>query len=156
GVTIRNGADGGIFNEGTLLVENSTITDNTPRLFEGTGMGGGIRNLPGSTLTLKNSIVVANRGIAIAGFGGISNDGTLLVENSTIADNPAGLDGSSGGYATFPADGGGIYNNGMLTVKNSTIVGNSAVGGFGGGIFNNFCPCPVTIENSTIAGNSAG
>ena len=52
---------------------------------------------------------------APADGGGIYNDGTLTVSNSTFAGNSA----SSG-------SGGGIYNHGTVTVSNSTFSGNSA------------------------------
>ena len=54
--------------------------------------------------------------------GGIFNDGTLTLTNSTV----------SGNTATYY--GGGIYNYGTVTLTNSTVSGNSA--NWGGGIFN--------------------
>ena len=63
--------------------------------------------------------------------------GTLLVENSTIADNRAGA-------------GGGLLNFGTLTVKNSTISGNGASNG--GGLLN---AGTLTVEHSTVSDNSA-
>ena len=54
-------------------------------------------------------------GLTADSGGGIDNDGTLTVTNSTIANNSAGY-----------GDGGGIYNAGTMTVTNSTIANNSA------------------------------
>jgi hypothetical protein len=76
---------------------------------------------------------------------GISNSGTLMVGNSTIAGNSGHYEGSG------VSVGGGIYNSGTLTVSNSTISGNSS-GGNGGGISN---VGALVVSNSTISGNSA-
>jgi hypothetical protein len=55
-----------------------------------------------SKLTIRNGVV----------GGGISNQGTLMINNSTV----------SGNSATY--GGGGIHNNGTLTINNSTVSGN--------------------------------
>jgi len=113
-VSIRNGRaqgfrrGGGIFNNGTLTINNSTVHGNsaagsTP------GIGGGIDN--GGTLTINNSTITAN--VAAYG-GGIYNSGTGAVNNSTISGN--GVGSVFGDVA-----GGGIYNGSILTIKNSTI-----------------------------------
>jgi hypothetical protein len=147
-VTIRNGytqsASGGIYNSGTLAINNSTISGNT---------GGGIYNFGTGALTINNSTISGNTvrgGIAAVG-GGIYNDngGTLTINNSAISGNTA-----SGGAFGF---GGGIYNRGALTINNSTISGNTATAGLksdGGGIYN-FNSGALTINNSTISANSA-
>ncbi len=111
------GAGGGIYNDGQMVVERSTIADNY--LWPG-GIG-----------------------------GGIYNDGEMTIRDSTIADN--GIGGPFGddppGGAAF--SGGGIYNSGPLTLTNSTVSGNHAERR-GGGIYSNE---PVIIRNSTITGN---
>ena len=134
-VTLTGGsiadAGGGIFNQGTLTLNNSTLTANTA------DAGGGIYN--SGTLTLNNSTLSGNTA-NFAGFGGgISNYGTLTVSNSTLSGNSTGKGG------------GGIFNQGTLTVSNSTLSGNSANSG-GGGIFNYGT---VTVSNSTLSGNGA-
>ena len=65
-------------------------------------------------------------------FAGLSNNGTLSINNSIISGNT----------------GGGVFNYGTLTIKNSTISGNT-----GGGISNFYGT--LTIDNSTISGNTA-
>jgi len=72
---------------------------------------------------------------------GISNDGTLTVEDCNIYDN-------------FGGDGGGIENfaDGFMNVQNSTIADNYSLSG-GGGIVNYVGTS--TIESSTIFGNTA-
>jgi hypothetical protein len=102
-------------------------------------LGGGIEN--DGTLTVTNSTVAGNS--ALFGGGGIENTGTLTVINSTITGNNTDF-----------GSGAGINNgtNKTLTVTNSTISGNTAPGGNGGGIESNGT---LTVTNSTIAGNSA-
>ena len=69
-------------------------------------------------------------GFGRGGGGGIDNEGTLTVTNSTIADNSAtdsyGGRGIGGGiYNAGTLIGGGIDNEGTLTVTNSTIGNNN-------------------------------
>jgi hypothetical protein len=134
--TISDNSNGGIYNEGTVTVTNSTINGNSADF-----QGGGILNLLGGTVMVTDSTISGNT--AGGSGGGIENDGGAVeVTNSTISGNSAD-------------DGGGIYNRGnTLTIENSTISGNSATSGNGGGIFNNF-GVTLTIENSTISDNSA-
>jgi hypothetical protein len=107
----------------------------------GLDSGAGISN--GGTLTVNNSSITDN-GLAYQGTGaGISSSGTLIINNSIIRGNVSGK-----GYT----DGGGIYSSGMLEITNSTIDGNS-VGGSGGGIYNLGV---AIITSSTISGNFAG
>jgi len=104
--------------------------------------GGGISNA--GTLTVNNCTVsnnISGNGNPGAG-GGIENTGTLTVSNSTVSGNSA----SNGG--------GGIDNYGTLTVSNCTISNNSAEGNTpGGGISNNGA---LRISDSTFSNNSAG
>jgi hypothetical protein len=155
---------GGIFNNGTLTVTNSTVSGNSAL-----GRGGGIMNYYYSTLTVTNSTVSGNSasddgggidnyystltvtnsifsGNSSTGGGGIDNAaGTVTVTNSTLSgnstSNPPG--GGIGG-------GGGIRNDGTLIVTSSTLSGNRA--GVGGGIANDGT---LTVTNSTLSGNSA-
>jgi hypothetical protein len=186
-LTIANGFslvdDGGISNEGTLTVTNSTFSGNDCRLARGI-CASGIGNE--GTLTVTNSTFPGNGVTAIANFGtltvtnstfsgnggfaggGIFNVGTLTVTNSTFSGNRVGGGGGGGIYnggtltltnSTFSSNasggggGGGIRNDGTLTVTNSTFSGNSAPGN-GGAIENS--AGTLTITNSTLSGNSAG
>jgi hypothetical protein len=76
--------------------------------------------------------------------GGIANNGTLTITDSTITGNTVT------GNATFVPLGGGIANNGTLTITDSTITGNTASGGIGGGIEG-----VATIGATIVAGNTA-
>jgi hypothetical protein len=123
---------GGIYNQGTLTVQNSTLSGNSAT---GNGSdGGGIDNE--GTLTVTNSTLSDN---SVHRYGGgINNSGTLTVQNSTLSGNSSEW-------------GGGIDNNyGTLTVQNSTLSGNLAWGG--GGIYNGGT---LTVQNSTLSGNSS-
>ncbi|MGL5194261.1 MAG: DUF4347 domain-containing protein, partial [Chroococcales cyanobacterium] len=100
--------------------------------------GGGISNA--GTLTLNQSTITGNR--ADDDGGGINNVGTLTVIESSISNNFA------------QDEGGGIRHTGKqdLTVIGSTINHNEA-GTQGGGIQNN--GSTAVIYNSTISNNSA-
>jgi hypothetical protein len=124
------GGGGGIYNQGTLTVQNSTISGNSAD----SARGGGINNY--GTMTMQNSTLSGNS--AGARGGGIQNWGTLTVSSSTLSGNSATLVG------------GGIANAGTLTMQNSTLFGNSA--DTGGGISNQ---STLTVSNSTLSGGSA-
>jgi len=67
---------GGIFNLGSLIVNNSTISGNTALT------GGGIANK--GNLSVNNSTIAANQGI----YGGIGNfSGTATLQNTIVANN---------------------------------------------------------------------
>ena len=165
GVTIANthniyGFGGGIFNQGTVTVTNSTLSDDSGDSGGGiynynggtvtvtgsillndyasgtNGYGGGIYNFSGGVVTINNSTLSGNS--AVVG-GGIENYGTTTVTNSTLSRN----------YAEYTA--GGIDNDGSVTVTNSTLSGNSALR-WGGGIVNDGT---ASVSNSTLWDNSA-
>ena len=145
-VTISNGVSafgGGIYNEGTLTVNSSTISGNTAADSFGYAYGGGIYSF--GTLVINNSTLSGN--FASASFksaagGAIYSTGALAINNSTLNGN--GASGHLGG------GGGGIaIATGTAKISNSTLSGNGAIGG-GGGISN---AGTVTINNSTLSGN---
>jgi CSLREA domain-containing protein len=108
------------------------------------GDGGGIYNPPGSTLTIRNSVVSGNYaggGRFGGGGGGIANAGTLTIVNSTVSGNQASA-------------GAGIANGGTLTILNSTVSRNRVdpPDGPAGGIDNGGT---LTIVNSTVSENRA-
>jgi hypothetical protein len=147
---------GGVYNDGsggssTLTILNSTVTGNFA------SAGGGIYNDADNsgtaTLSLMNSTVKSNTA-AFNGFptgggagGGIYNsNGTVMISNSVVTNNHAGVPDP---YAL--GDGGGILNEGMLTITNSTISGNQAYSS-GGGMES---AGSLTITSSTVSGNGA-
>ena len=159
-LTIANGiggGGGGILNNGTATITNSTFSGNSA-----TSFGGGIMNDgSGSTLTIANSIFSGNSG---TGAGIFNSSGTLTITNSTFSGNSGSGAGvyNSGAPLTITnstfsgnsGSGAGVFHNGTtLTITNSTFSGNSANNGSGAGVFNN--GGPLTITNSTFSGNSA-
>src|SRR6266542_6340652 len=113
------------------------------------GLGGGIYNDNGATLTVINCAISGNG--ADQG-GGIYNGGSMQITNTTVSNNFVGRVSSQ---QTSLA--GAIYNGGTLDIANCTIAGNTATGtlqsgGVGGGIFNGGT---LAIANTTISGNLA-
>jgi hypothetical protein len=184
-VTVTNGYDpsgssgGGIFNEGSLAVLNSSISNN---------LGSGIYNSNGATATISNSTISGNGSSGGEG-GGIENTfGTLNVLNSDITDNTSNFGGGIAntggtGLATEVAitdsvitnnvatyEGGGVFCSGSggtspttCSISGSTISGNVANNhlelgggpGAGGGGVSNY-DAAMTLTDSTVAVNSTG
>lgn len=95
GLTIQNGSatdggGGGIFNIGTLTLNDSTVSGNSADI------GGGISNF--GTTALNNSTVSGNS--ALNDGGGISNFDTLTLNNSIVADHISGGDCLISGLTT--------------------------------------------------------
>jgi CSLREA domain-containing protein len=129
---------GGILNEGALLVENSTLSDND--VAENFGAGAGIWNTAEGRLSVTDSSFSDN-GASRGGLGGgIYNDGEALVQNATFSG-----DGADTGGAILNAAAG------RLAVSDSTFIGNSAMGG--GAISN--AASTLSIANSSFVGNLA-
>ncbi len=215
GVTLRAGRSpgsgslgGGVQNLGELELVNCRVTDNvgfSPSGALGHGSsGGGIHNAPGATLLLADCTVSNNVGgdgsltfnpaVNYDGGdgGGVYNEGTATIEQSTLAGNEGGGtdsgsgDGGRGGALFNTATGvvlirdsllvgnlggpdepilgngddgrgGAIYNQGALQVVNSTLTGNSSRGAAGGALFvEDVVSASVRLENVTVASNSAG
>jgi hypothetical protein len=165
--------------QGITVANGRTVGNLTPQ----DGRGGGIY-IPraagpatGATVTIRHSIIRDNQvapriaidsddvcaaghqcQFASAGGGGISNDGHLTVEHTSIVRNRAS--GAAG--LTSQVTGGGILSRtyGWLTLRDSLVADNAAQatapnGRFanGGGIF--MGANTLTIERSRISGNAA-
>jgi hypothetical protein len=145
---------GAVHQSAVLTVTQSVISDNVS-LAAG-NFGGGIGNagndalatgqtqLPGEmqAVSIIDSTVSGNVTASTGGgYGDENGQGTLFVQNSTIANNSANL-------------GGGIQADGpVTTILNSTITGNSSQTS-GGGIV---VPTGTfTLNNSIVAQNFAG
>jgi CSLREA domain-containing protein len=181
GLTISNGSvmdgvGGGIYNAGTLTVNNSTVRDNNT--YGDHCHGGGIHNE--GTLTLNASTVRGNNASTDTFYGdgggiySVGSDSSVTLNNSTISSNSSNGGGNGGGLwngdgadmelnnttVTFNVsygNGGGIYNSGnsTLALNNSTIGSfNYAFGGSGGGIWNTD-NSTVNLKNSIVARNGA-
>lgn len=174
--TIQNGDaywyydGGGIFSQGQLTIENSTLSGNNG--YEGGGVSA-------TAVTITGSRIIDNRADGPTGGtgGGIFAQNLTLID-STVAGNTAdGEDeftGHGGGvyvvdgiisgstisgnqaeysfyyYEIEPGRGGGVYATGTLTIANSTISGNEA--NEGGGLF---VRGDTTLVQSTVSGNNA-
>lgn len=144
---------GGIYNGsgGIMTITESTILDNVLTIdsFGGAGDGGGISN--DGTLAIDRSTIAYNSAERGNG-GGINNQGILTVTNSTFFYNLAAQDG------------GAIESVGSTTLTNCTITLNAAAQQFtsgqtrngGGGVanFGNFFSTP-TLRNTIVAGNDS-
>jgi CSLREA domain-containing protein len=176
GATLTNGTDAngaGIFNEGTLTITNSLISENVAT---GTGAaegGGGIFN--SGTLSLVSTNVMSNTAEVGSGSGGgiFNATGAMLeVTGGTFAGNSAARAG--GGIETTPdamvtlsrvdfvsnrtgpnpGNGGAVHmtGNGTVTVTAGNVIGNTA-SAEGGGLWNG--SGTMEVDGTTISGNMA-
>jgi hypothetical protein len=159
---ITNGT-GGISNQGTLTVLDSTVSGNTAS----NGPGGGINNAVNATLVVTVSTVRDN--YSLGAGGGINNNGLLTVRDSRLfgnsADNCGGIDSvgvgvaatvgqtSVNGNTARVADGGGICDGqgGTLALSDSSVYGNTAA--FGAGLYDN--DGTASVIRSTVKRNTA-
>lgn len=144
---------GGIINLGTLMLNNVTLSGNSARI------GGGIFNDNLGAATLTNVILSNNSAFSdpsclpcIPRGGGIFiYSGLVTINNTVIYSNTTQGSGNSTALG-----GGGIFiaKLGRATLNNVTLSGNSASGFFiaGGGIHNNGGTASLT--NMTLSGNS--
>ena len=133
---------GGLYVDGgaTVNIARSTLSGN-----ESGGFGGAI-NVASGSVTISNGSTVSGNSTNGGGGGGIASYDTLIVNDSTISANRAGLLGG-------PGSGGGIdVASGSATIAFSTLSGNSA-GLLGGGLLIN--SGAVTLINDTISANAA-
>ncbi len=181
-LTIANGSagdGGGIFNEGTLAVTNSTFSRNVAS--GGIYGGGAICNLGGTVSSINNSTFSENVATTSGGGGAIYHFGGRFssITNSTFSDNIANTSRSGGGAissgssfgiianSTFsgnraiatgndPTSGGAIINGaGINSILNSTFVDNSA--GLGDAIFGsaNSGSSITTVANTIIVDSTS-
>lgn len=135
--SIPSGSGGGIINDGTLTLTNSTLSGNTSAL------GGGIFN--SGTLTIANATLAGNSSSTTG--GAIYSSGKLTVSDSTISANSAS------------SAGGGIENStGLLQLANSIVSGNAAASSadIAGSYTNNGGNLVSGNANLTPLGNSGG
>jgi PKD repeat protein len=178
-IDVEIGAGGGIYNDGPLTINTSTLYSNTA------ASGGGIYNY--GQLAVSQSTFSENR--ADYDGGGVYNRGLFSASQSTFSGNAAvyaggGLYNAFNSVSTSAAErepgrptavdmeivnstlsgnrvtnveggGGGIYNNGPLTVLNSTFYTNTAVSESGGGLFNQE-GADLSFANTVIAHSAGG
>ncbi len=136
---VTDGGAIGVF-QGTLRVEDSTISGNSADTGAGIAISGGLLRLEGTTVSGNNASEAAGGISAFAGVG--------RIENSTISGNTAG--------PLAPGIGGGIvtYLENEFTIESSTVAGNSATttGGGMAAVLNAQNPI---LHNTIVAGNTA-
>ena len=123
--------EGAIYNNGNLILENTTFNYNHANSTGGAIFNDGNLNITGSTFNYNH---------ANSTGGAIFNDGNLTINNSTFTNN------------TADHGGGAICNGGNLNINNSTFTNNTA--DHGGGAIANY-EGDLTINNSTFNQNTA-
>jgi hypothetical protein len=158
GVNAGSSTGAGIYNQGQLIVNGSTFSNNMAVF------GSAINNLGIASINLS---LFTNNSISQAGT--ILSSGTLSIDRSTFSNNTSnnGAGIFAGGiitvtHSTFSGnlattnDGGAIFaNGGTMTIVNSTFAGNTAAGTGGGLVTSASNPSVVNINNSTFYGNKA-
>jgi CSLREA domain-containing protein len=152
---------GGIHNFATaelnaqdVLLQGNTASD----------MGGGIWVNFASNATLNDVELRDNE--AVNHGGGIYSDGHLEANWITLVENVAGLNG--GGLWNGPdgeaflydawftnnnaSAGGGVFNQGLTHLYRSSVNNNSALGGLGGGAYNDLAGA-LFLQNTTLSAN---
>jgi parallel beta-helix repeat protein len=133
---VNSNPGGGLYNGGISILNRCELASNS----DGTGSyGGGILN--DGTLIINNCALFHNS--AIDRGGGICNRGTLTLNNTTVWQN------------TAEAEGGGIYNSGGLSVVNCTISENTSFARAAGGLYQSDATGSTAIRNTIIARNGA-
>ena len=157
---------GGIFTFGTLTVNNTIISGNSAGATgnSGGGGGGGIENYSGTT-TLNNTTLSGNTLLGFFSGSAISNNTTLILNNSTVSNNTYSPSiNFTGSITSFSLSGVTINNStissntgvgvyiimGALSLNNSTISNNL----YYGIAKNSSYPGTVNIENSIVANNT--
>ena len=169
---------GGLYNQGTLNLANSIVSENQSTGFETQHGGGGILNTSGGTLTIDASLI-SNNMSAVKGGGilNLANDQQTVfaIANSSIVGNQAATFGGGIEFASINSlselsqlditnstisgnqalTGGGIRTVGPTTLTNVTITNNLATNS-GGGLSENLTTAATpSLQNTIVAGNSA-
>ncbi|QDV40253.1 hypothetical protein Enr13x_00590 [Stieleria neptunia] len=143
--TSQSGDGGGIrADDAVVVIERSDVSDNvaTTSITGYRAYGGGIAMRSGD-LTITDSTLDGNQ--ANGSGGGFIADSSLQMAGSTISNNTAVLDG--GGFAWgSPTE--------TAEIVNSTISGNNVTNGIGGAI--TAFGGPMNVSHSTITNNSSG
>jgi hypothetical protein len=131
---------GTVFQTANLTVTGSLVSGNTA--IAAGNVGGGIGNAGNGTVTIQSSTVSGNfSGGVGGGFGDENAQGTLIVLNSTFADNSA------------IGNGGGIEASGpSTTIDDSTVTGNITQGQ-GGGLA--VTSAAFVLQNTIVAQNQS-
>lgn len=173
--TDDNGAGGGIFNSGTLNIENGTVGSNSAVY-----VGGGVYNVAPGNMTISGGVLsgntctytVADKPTEGCEGGAIYTTGPITMSGGTVRDNTSTrfgggieavnttfnlLGGEISANTTFLAGGGVLLGQGTtLNYSGGTIRDNKAtdlVNSGGGGIL--AFKATLKMSGGTIKGNSA-
>lgn len=147
----------GIFNGASVLSVDSSLVDYNSATDEGSiagcdwggASGGGLASLCGGGSNHISNSTFANNVAGRWGGGIIVNDGTQVIENSTITGNQANFGSPGlGGSALFV---GGAFPD--VTVRYTTIANNGSAGAGGGAIFGD---SKVKVQASLVQQNAGG
>jgi hypothetical protein len=109
-VNLAPGSGGGIFNDGTLLISNVSVSENSANL-----AAGGIWNNTDSVMDIRNSFITLNSADqSVGGFGNYYLS-TMTIDNTLISENSSGNVGGAGGSA-----------GDFFSIKNSLVAANTA------------------------------
>lgn len=137
---------GAIFNEGTLLIDGGTLTDNESQQDAGAIWNEG-------TLTLVDTSVENNTALLFG--GGILNRGALTLQGSTTIGGEVGNGAEQGGGIYYgPATGAEEVPLSLTMEGASSIAGNQATGD-GGGVYVAGSLTLAICEACSITGNVA-
>lgn len=113
---------GGLSNAGTALLFNVTLASNLADSdSNGVGSGGGLHNLPGASLTLRNSLIADNVNDC---SGELTSAGYNLIEDATGCVITGDLTGNLIGLG---ANLGPLQNNGGATFTQALLAGSPAI-----------------------------
>ena len=135
---------GGVLNEGVLTLVGVEVRDNQAVSDPGQAGGGGIANLAGATLTVRQSAIIGNS--AVSNGGGVANVGSATLDATTIAENR--VQNAVGGVFTFNAP--------STVLRNVTLVANQAQAPTGGGLGAFPGSPPVLLANSILNNPNGG
>jgi hypothetical protein len=139
GSVFFSGSGGGVYNEGTLFVYNSTFKGNNAGDVN-LGAGGALYNV--GTAVIANSTIANNVGVYASG---VASTGSLTLHNVTIANNANRVQSS-------PA---GLYSSGTLTISN-TIIAENTKSNFGSDVTAANCDISGTVNGMNNLESSAG
>ena len=149
-----------VFSTAQTISLSSNLTINKNLTISGPGADKVTINQTGTNAPvffIQSGNIVSISGLKITGgssYGVFNLGGPMIISNSTISNNRAGLQSNGTGL------GGSIENYYPMTLTNSTISGNSVVNTFGyhgGGVYTptGTSLTPVQIISCTITGNTA-
>jgi len=137
------GGGGGIYNNGTLTLQDCVVTENS---VAGEENGGGIYNNAESpnvgVLNIQNCTISQNSSES-DGAGLFNNGGQVSITSSTFSENHATANNSYGG-AIFS-------KNGTFNIASSTLANNSAA--ISGGAINRWGNAIFNLHDTLVANN---